>query len=49
MEHDEEDKKKVESKNALEKYAYNMRNIIKDDMFLSKLDAADRKKIEDAI
>ncbi|KAM5554504.1 heat shock 70 kDa protein 4-like [Rosa sericea] len=46
---DEEHKKKVESKNALENYAYNMRNTIKDDKISSKLDAADKKKIEDAI
>ncbi|CAN6565594.1 unnamed protein product [Malus baccata var. baccata] len=46
---DEEHKKKVEAKNALENYAYNMRNTIKDDKIASKLDAADKKKIEDAI
>lgn len=46
---DEEHKKKAEAKNALENYAYNMRNTIKDDKIASKLDAADKKKIEDAI
>ncbi|MQL88008.1 hypothetical protein Taro_020558 [Colocasia esculenta] len=46
---DEEHKKKVESKNALENYAYNMRNTIRDEKIGSKLDAADKKKIEDAI
>lgn len=46
---DEEHKKKVESKNALENYAYNMRNTINDDKIASKLAAADKKKIEDAI
>ncbi|KAL6653534.1 hypothetical protein ACP70R_008458 [Stipagrostis hirtigluma subsp. patula] len=46
---DEEHKKKVEAKNALENYAYNMRNTIKDEKIASKLDAADKKKIEDAI
>ncbi|PWS23277.1 molecular chaperone DnaK, partial [Enterococcus faecium] len=46
---DEEHKKKVESKNALENYAYNMRNTIKDEKIASKLPAADKKKIEDAI
>ncbi|CAL9122543.1 unnamed protein product [Musa acuminata var. zebrina] len=45
---DEEHKKKVEAKNALETYAYNMRNTIKDDKIASKLDAADKKKVEDA-
>ncbi|KAB1705618.1 Hsp70 family protein, partial [Klebsiella pneumoniae] len=46
---DEELKKKVEAKNALENYAYNMRNTIKDDKISSQLSAADKKKIEDAI
>ncbi|KAG2317941.1 hypothetical protein Bca52824_021063 [Brassica carinata] len=46
---DEEHKKKVDAKNALENYAYNMRNTIKDEKIASKLDAADKKKIEDAI
>ncbi|XP_042453799.1 heat shock cognate 70 kDa protein 2-like isoform X2 [Zingiber officinale] len=40
---------KVETKNALENYAYNMRNTIKGDKIASKLAAADKKKIEDAI
>ncbi|GMI90300.1 ARABIDOPSIS THALIANA HEAT SHOCK COGNATE PROTEIN 70-1, heat shock cognate protein 70-1 [Hibiscus trionum] len=42
---DEEHKKKVEAKNALENYAYNMRNTVKG----SKLAPADKKKIEEAI
>jgi len=46
---DEEHKKKVESKNALENYSYNMRNTIKDEKIASKLAAADKKKIEDSI
>ncbi|KAK8563695.1 hypothetical protein V6N12_035836 [Hibiscus sabdariffa] len=46
---DEEHKKKVEAKNALENYAYNMRNTVKDEKIGSKLAAADKKKIEDAI
>ncbi|GJM95389.1 hypothetical protein PR202_ga12120 [Eleusine coracana subsp. coracana] len=46
---DEEHKKKVESKNSLENYAYNMRNTIKDEKIASKLSADDKKKIEDAI
>ncbi|KAJ8533807.1 hypothetical protein K7X08_007131 [Anisodus acutangulus] len=45
---DEEHKKKVEAKNALENYAYNMRNTVKDEKIASKL-SADDKKIEDAI
>ncbi|GFZ14906.1 heat shock cognate protein 70-1 [Actinidia rufa] len=46
---DEDHKKKVEAKNALENYAYNMRNTIKDDKISSKLPPPDKKKIEDAI
>ncbi|XP_012831747.1 PREDICTED: heat shock cognate 70 kDa protein 2-like [Erythranthe guttata] len=46
---DEEHKKKVESKNALENYAYNMRNTVKDEKIASKLNGDDRKKIEEAI
>ncbi|XVF20074.1 hypothetical protein REPUB_Repub11eG0167000 [Reevesia pubescens] len=46
---DEEHKKKIEAKNALENYAYNMRNTIKDEKISSKLPAADKKKIEDEI
>ncbi|XP_028763343.1 heat shock 70 kDa protein-like [Neltuma alba] len=46
---DEEVKKKVEAKNSLENYAYNMRNTIKDEKFAGKLDPADKKKIEKAI
>lgn len=46
---DEELKKKVESKNSLENYAYNMRNTIRDDKIAGKLDPADKKKIEDAV
>ncbi|GFZ18002.1 heat shock protein 70 (Hsp 70) family protein [Actinidia rufa] len=44
---DEEHKKKVEAKNALENYAYNMRNTIKDEKISAKLPPADKKKIED--
>nr|QCQ29464.1 heat shock protein [Camellia fraterna] len=46
---DEEHKKKVEAKNTLENYAYNMRNTVKDEKIGEKLPAADKKKIEDAI
>ncbi|KAF3965591.1 hypothetical protein CMV_010229 [Castanea mollissima] len=46
---DEEHKKKVEAKNALENYAYNMRNTIKDEKIGAKLSSDDKKKIEDAI
>jgi molecular chaperone DnaK (HSP70) len=46
---DEEHNMKVEKKNALEKYAYNMRKTIKDEKFSAKVPSANRKKIEDAI
>ncbi|MCT6644449.1 Hsp70 family protein, partial [Staphylococcus aureus] len=46
---DEELKLKVEAKNSLENYAYNMRNTIRDDKIAGKLDPADKKKIEDAV
>ncbi|KAM0960261.1 hypothetical protein ACFX2I_025242 [Malus domestica] len=46
---DEEVKKKVDAKNSLENYAYNMRNTIKDEQIAGKLDPADKQKIEKAI
>ncbi|XP_011034569.1 PREDICTED: heat shock 70 kDa protein-like [Populus euphratica] len=46
---DEKVKKKVEAKNALENYAYNMRNTMRDDKVGGKLDPADRQKIEKEI
>ncbi|AQK94249.1 putative mediator of RNA polymerase II transcription subunit 37c [Zea mays] len=46
---DEEHKKKVDAKNSLENYAYNMRNTIKDDKIASKLGADDKKRIENAV
>ncbi|KAJ0580762.1 putative Heat shock protein 70 family [Helianthus annuus] len=46
---DEEHKKKVEAKNTLENYAYNMRNTVKDEKIGEKLSPEDKKKIEDAI
>nr|GEV33856.1 heat shock cognate 70 kDa protein 2-like [Tanacetum cinerariifolium] len=46
---DEEHKKKVEAKNALENYAFNMRNTTKDEKISSKLPADDKKKVEDAV
>ena len=35
-------KKKVEAKNALENYAYNMRNTIQDEKIGGKLDVGDK-------
>ncbi|KAB1216319.1 Heat shock cognate 70 kDa protein [Morella rubra] len=46
---DEEHKKKVEAQNALENYAYNMRNTFKDEKFAAKVPAAFKKKMEGAI
>ncbi|XP_008794364.1 heat shock 70 kDa protein-like [Phoenix dactylifera] len=46
---DEEVKKKVEAKNALENYAYNMRNTVRDDKIKDKLSEGDREKIEKAV
>ena len=46
---DEEHKRKVESKNTLENYDYNMRNTIKDEKIAAKVDPSDKKKIDDAI
>jgi L1 cell adhesion molecule like protein len=46
---DEEHRKKIESKNSLENYAYNMRNTIRDEKVAGNLDPDDKKKIEDAI
>jgi len=46
---DEEHKKKIEAKNSLENYAYNMRNTIKDEKVADKVDAADKETIEKAV
>ncbi|KAE8688881.1 Heat shock cognate 70 kDa protein [Hibiscus syriacus] len=46
---DEEHKRKVEAKNALENYAYNMRNTVRDEKIGAKLNPADKKSIEDAV
>jgi hypothetical protein len=43
---DEAARSKVEAKNSLENYAYNMRNTIRDDKVASKLEADDKEKIE---
>jgi L1 cell adhesion molecule like protein len=46
---DEEVKRKVEAKNSLENYAYNMRNTIKDEKIGGKLGSDDKEKIEKAV
>eukprot|EP00246_Nothoceros_aenigmaticus_P000453 TRINITY_DN1067_c0_g1_i1.p1 TRINITY_DN1067_c0_g1~~TRINITY_DN1067_c0_g1_i1.p1 ORF type:complete len:653 (-),score=178.27 TRINITY_DN1067_c0_g1_i1:57-2015(-) len=46
---DEETKKKVEAKNGLENYAYNMRNTVRDEKFAGKLSPEDRARIEKVV
>ncbi|KAG2323925.1 hypothetical protein Bca4012_038210 [Brassica carinata] len=46
---DEQVKKRVEAKNSLENYAYNMRNTVKDEKLAQKLDQESKQKIEKAI
>lgn len=43
---DEAARAKVEAKNSLENYAYNMRNTIRDDKIASKLEPSDKEAIE---
>ena len=44
-----EEEKKVEAKNGLENYAYNMKNTMNDENVGGKLDADDKAKIEAAV
>ena len=46
---DEEHKKKIEAKNGLENYAYNMKNTMNDDNVGGKIDADDKAKILAAV
>ncbi|XP_010063599.1 heat shock 70 kDa protein-like [Eucalyptus grandis] len=46
---DEEVKRKVEAKNSLENYAYNMRTTVRDDKIAGKLNPEDKQKIEKAV
>ena len=46
---DEEHKKKIDAKNGLENYAYNMRNTMNDANVGGKLAPEDKKSIEDAV
>ncbi|PHT72287.1 hypothetical protein T459_23072 [Capsicum annuum] len=46
---EDEEHKKFGAKNALENYAYNMRNTVTDEKIASNLSADDKTKIEDAI
>jgi len=46
---DESNRGRVESKNALENYAYSMRNTLEDEKVKDKIDAADKAKLKSAI
>ncbi|GLJ42733.1 hypothetical protein SUGI_0885980 [Cryptomeria japonica] len=46
---DEQIKRKVEAKNSLENYAYNMRNTVKDEKIASKLSPEEKEKIDKAV
>jgi len=48
-EEDEMHKKKIEAKNGLENYAYNMRNTVTDDKIKDKIDPADKETVENAV
>jgi L1 cell adhesion molecule like protein len=46
---DEKQKLRIEAKNGLENFAYSLRNTVKEEKVAEKLDAADKKKLEEAI
>ncbi|CAE6490392.1 unnamed protein product [Rhizoctonia solani] len=46
---DEEAAARITAKNALESYAYNLRNTLQDDKLADKFDAADKSKLETAV
>jgi L1 cell adhesion molecule like protein len=46
---DEEVKRKVEAKNGLENYAYNLRNTIRDEKIAGQLSSGDKEKLEKAV
>ncbi len=46
---DEEVKKKVDAKNGLENYAYNMKNTIRDEKIAGQLNPSDKQAIEQAV
>jgi len=46
---DEQLKKKVEAKNSVENYAYNMRNTIREEKVASQLSSEDKEKMEKAL
>jgi len=46
---DEKVAQRIQSRNGLESYAYNLRNTLQDEKITGKLDPADKKKLEDSI
>jgi len=46
---DEKNKSRVEAKNGLENYAYNMRNTLNDEKVKDKIDASEKETVEKAI
>jgi len=46
---DEKVAQRIQARNGLESYAYNLRNTLQDEKISGKLDPADKKKLEDAI
>jgi L1 cell adhesion molecule like protein len=48
-EEDNQHKKKVDAKNGLESYAYSLRNTLDDEKFKDKVEADDRKTIDEAV
>merc|ERR1712232_599030 len=46
---DEQNKQKIEAKNGLENYCFQMRNTLSDDKLKDKFEAGDKEKIESAV
>lgn len=46
---DEQNKQKIEAKNGLENYCFQMRNTLSDDKLKDKFEAGDKEKIEQAV
>merc|ERR1711904_758359 len=46
---DETDKQKIEAKNGLENYCFQMRNTLSDDKLKDKFEGGDKEKIESAV
>merc|ERR1712146_622692 len=49
MGEDAQAKERIDAKNGLESYAYNMKNQINDDKFKDALEEADKKAVEDKV